>query len=170
MDTDTERFVRLGEVSGVYGIQGWVKIHSFTEPRTNLIDFSCWLLDHEQRQWPVEIEAARTAGKHLIAKIGGIDDRDAARALIGAGIGVARSALPACAPGEYYWADLEGLRVRNVDGHEIGRVERLMATGANDVLVLDGDRMIPFVSGQTIVRVDLEGGEIIVDWDPSYWE
>lgn len=170
MAIDPERIVRLGEVCGVHGVRGWIKILSFTEPRTNLLDYPTWFLDREQGRLPVSIEAARESGKHLIAKLSGVDDRDAAKALIGAAIGVARSALPPCAPGEFYWADLEGLDVRGTDGRLLGCVDRLMATGANDVIVLDSGKMIPFVQGQTVRRIDLDAGEISVDWDASYWE
>ena len=170
MGSDSERLVRLGEISGVYGVRGWVKLHSYTEPRSNLIEYSHWLLDNGRRRWSVEVEAARAAGKQLLAKISGVDDRDLARDLIGTAIHVARSSLPACEPDEYYWADLEGLKVVNTAGLELGRVERLFATGANDVIDLGGQRLIPFVADRTVVAIDIELGQIVVDWDPSYWE
>jgi len=145
---------------------------SFTEPRTNLLEYPDWLLDQNGRQRTVKLEAAREAGKRLIAKLAGIDDRDAAAELTGAEIGVQRSAMPPCLPGEYYWTDLEGLAVKNLAGEPLGTVDRLIATGANDVLVLTagGERMIPFVEGEIVRRVDLDVGEIIVDWEKSFWE
>jgi 16S rRNA processing protein RimM len=167
------RVVRLGEVCGVYGVKGWVKVLSFTEPRTNLFDYPVWLLAKgEQPATETTVEATRVAGKHLIAKLSGCDDRDQAFGLIGTDIMIPRSALPPCAPGEYYWADLVGLSVVTTAGVELGRVLRLVATGANDVLVLDGgeEQMIPFVQGSVVTSVDLEAGRIVVDWDPSYWE
>lgn len=172
MSADSDRVVRLGEISGVHGVRGWVKVLSFTEPRSNLLDYSTWQLEQGSHQLEVKVEAARESGKRLIAKLHGFDDRDAAAELIGASIAVRRSALPALAPGEYYWADLEGLAVRNVDGVQLGRVERLMATGANDVLVLDGggERLIPYIEGETVRSVDIEAGEIVVDWEASYWD
>lgn len=170
MSRDADRVVRLGEICGVHGVRGWVKLRSFTEPRDRLLDYTDWLLDTPGAQGTATLEAGRASGKHLIAKLAGVDDRDAAAALVGAGIGVRRSALPPCEPGEYYWTDLEGLAVRSAAGEWLGRVERLLATGANDVLVLDGERMIPFVAGRVVRSVDLDAGEIIVDWDLSYWE
>jgi 16S rRNA processing protein RimM len=127
-------------------------------------------LDGENRE--VQVEAAQASGKRLIAKIAGIDDRDAAAELIGAMIEVPRSELPPLAPDEFYWADLEGLAVINRAGERLGTVSRVMATGANDVLILDGSaaRMIPFVANGIVLRVDLAAGEIVVDWDQSYWE
>jgi 16S rRNA processing protein RimM len=172
VSADTDRFIRLGEICGVYGIKGWVKLLSFTDPRGNLLQYPKWLLERGDRREPFAVEASREGGKILTAKLAGIDDREAAAALMGAGIVVPRESLPECAPGEYYWADLVGLSVQSRSGEHLGRVERLIATGANDVLVLDGDggRMIPFVQGDVVIDVDLAGGVIVVDWDRSYWE
>jgi 16S rRNA processing protein RimM len=167
---DSERIVRLGEIAGVYGVRGWVKVLSFTEPRSNLFDYTDWLLDRAGRCRSVRLEAGREKGRSLVAKLAGVDDRDAALALIGTGIAVRRSELPEPAAGEFYWADLEGLEVRTTAGEVLGRVERLVATGANDVLVLDGERMIPFVRGPIVSDIDLAAGRIVVDWDASYWE
>lgn len=170
MSADSERAVRLGEIAGVHGVRGWVKVHSFTRPRANLTRYPDWLLETAGRQRAVRVEACRVSGRNLIAKLGGVDDRDAAFELIGAGISVRRSALPALAPGEYYWADLEGLAVVAASGERFGTVLGLIATGANDVLVLDGERLIPFVPDETVKSVDLEAGQIVVDWQTSYWE
>jgi len=172
VSAESDRVVRLGQISGVHGVQGWVKVMSFTEPRTNLLDYRDWLLTSDGTNRSVRVEAGQESGKRLIAKIAGVDDRDAARELIGAMIGVPRSALPPLAPDEYYWADLEGLAVMNVDGQRLGAVSRVMATGANDVLILDGSdrKLIPFVANTIVQRVDIAAGEIIVDWDESYWE
>lgn len=156
----------------MHGVQGWVKVLSFTEPRTNLLDYRDWLLTYDGGQHAVHVEAGQESGKRLIAKIAGVDDRDAAVELIGAMIEVSRSAMPPLAPDEYYWADLEGLTVINLAGERLGSVNRVMATGANDVLILDGSdrRMIPFVANKIVQRVDLAAGEIVVDWDASFWE
>lgn len=172
MSAETDRIVRLGEVTGAHGVKGWIKVHSFTEPRTNLLDYPHWLIDRDDGWHAFTVESAQEAGRRLIVKLTGIDDRDAAAALAGSSVGVRRSAMPEPGPGEYYWADLEGLAVRNLEGTTLGTVERLIATGANDVLVLAGGsgRMIPFVEGDTVREVDLANGEILVDWDPSYWE
>jgi len=172
VSAQSDRVVRLGEITGVHGVKGWLKVHSFTEPRTNLFEYPDWLLEDGTGQRVAVLEAARESGKRLIVKLVGIDDRETAEELTGAVIGVPRSAMPPCAPGEFYWADLEGLAVRNIAGDRLGTVARLIATGANDVLVLEGkaERMIPFVPGETVRRVDLDAGEIVVDWDVSYWE
>jgi 16S rRNA processing protein RimM len=162
-----EKRVILGRISGVYGVKGWVKVHSFTEPRENIVGFDHWILEHGARPERVELEAGRSQGKHIGAKLRGIDDRDAAGRLVGADISVARGALPTCGPGEYYWTDLEGLAVHSVEGEPLGVVDHLIETGAHDVLVLagDGERLIPFVVPDVVRRVDLDAGVIVVDWD-----
>lgn len=171
MTTSTHRAVRLGHIAGVHGVRGWVKVHSFTEPRDNIVRFGRWTLTQAGRQWQVGLEDGRSQGKNVLVKLEGVDDREAASALIGAEILVDRGSLPGCAPGEYYWADLEGLVVEGADGTVLGRVDHLIATGAHDVLVLDGgdDRMIPFVLDDVVAEVDLEAGRIVVNWDASYW-
>jgi 16S rRNA processing protein RimM len=171
VSAETDRVIQLGEITGAHGVKGWVRVQSFTDPKSNLLGYGTWLLDRGGEWQSVAVEAARESGRRLIAKLANIEDRDAAAGLAGTAIGVRRSSMPAPAPNEYYWADLEGLAVRNLGGHVLGTVDRLVATGANDVLVLAGDdqKMIPFESA--IVRsVDFGTGEIIVDWDPGYWE
>jgi 16S rRNA processing protein RimM len=164
--------VTLGRISGLYGVNGWVKVYSYTEPRENIVDYATWILEHDGEERRVEVEAGRSQGKNVVAKLRGVDDRDAARSWIGADIAVDRQALPALESGEYYWVDLEGLAVRNTRGETLGEVDHLMATGANDVIVLRGaeERMIPFVAGDVVVEVDLEGGVIVVDWESSFWD
>ncbi|MDX1562231.1 MAG: ribosome maturation factor RimM [Gammaproteobacteria bacterium] len=172
MSKDPDRVVKLGYVAGVYGVKGWLKIHSFTEPRENLAGYRDLLFEQAGRQDPFVVESSKSTSKNLLIKLAGIDDRDAAAALIGAEIAVPRSALPDCAPGEYYWADLEGLTVRSQQGHVLGTVERLLATGANDVLVLSGgpNRLIPFVLDRIVLDIDLARGQIVVDWEESFWD
>jgi 16S rRNA processing protein RimM len=167
-----KNLVRLGRISGVHGIKGWVKIYSYTEPRDNIVRFDTWLLEQNGTTESVELEAGDSHGKNVLAKLRGVADRDQAERLIGAEISVERAALPPCGPGEYYWADLEGLTVRAAGGKELGVVDHMLATGAHDVLVLEGDgsRLIPFVMGEIVQDVDLDAGVIVVDWDESFWE
>jgi 16S rRNA processing protein RimM len=119
-----------------------------------------------------EIDSAQghEQGKGMVAKLSGCDDRDAAVALVGAEIRIPRSALPKPKRGEFYWADLEGLDVVTVDGAPLGKVSHLFATGANDVLVVSGERerLIPYVTGQFVKKVDLDAGCITVDWDEDF--
>jgi 16S rRNA processing protein RimM len=171
-DSTTDRPVRLGHVVGVHGVKGWLKIHSFTEPRENVVRFEEWTLAQAARRWRARLEAGRGQGPSVLAKLEGIDDRDAAIALIGAEIYVDRASLPGLGPREYYWTDLEGLEVHGRDGSVLGRVDHLIATGAHDVMVLDGrpGRLIPFVLDDIVTDVDLDAGRLVVDWDATYWD
>jgi 16S rRNA processing protein RimM len=172
MDATSDNWVSVGHISGVYGVRGWVKVHSYTEPRDNIVRFTEWRLAQPGSSWSVALEDGRSHGKSVLAKLDGIDDRDRAAELIGAQISVERAALPPCEPGEYYWADLEGLAVRSEAGEWLGTVDHLLATGAHDVLVMreDARRMIPFVMDKVVRDVDLERGVIVVSWDASFWE
>jgi len=167
-----EKLVTLGRISGAYGIKGWVKIRSYTRQRDDIARFKDWILEKREGTQRVAVESSRPQGRDVVAKLAGIDDRDAARELAGAAVMVERAALPACAPGEYYWADLEGLSVRTVAGDELGTIDHLLAMPAHDMLVLAGPeaRLIPFVAGRIVRRVDLDAGVVVVEWDRSYWD
>jgi 16S rRNA processing protein RimM len=166
----TEKLVVLGRIGAAHGVSGWVKVHSYTEPRDNIIALTPWVLRGAREIRTAEIEDARSSGRSVVVKLVGVDDRDRAATLSGSEIVVPRGRLPPCEPGEYYWADLEGLEVRDPRGAVLGEVDHLLATGSNDVLVLrgDGERMIPFVVGKVIRSVDLEAGVIIADWAIDY--
>ena len=160
--------VALGYISAVHGIKGWVKVHSWTRPMEAILDYQPWLLGDQQKS--VKLLDGRKQGKGLVACLPGIEDREQAITLVGQQIFVRRDQMPATAENEYYWSDLEGLEVHTTEGELLGKVERLMETGANDVLVIRGQRehLVPFVQGQYVTRVDLDGGLIEVDWDPDF--
>lgn len=160
--------VALGYVSSVHGVRGWVKIHSWTRPMESILKYQPWLLGEEKK--PVKILDGRIQGKGLAVLLPGFEDREQAASLVGTQIFVRRDQLPATAKDEYYWSDLEGLEVITTSGQSLGRVAKLMETGANDVLVVRGDRerLVPFIQGQYVTRVDLDGGVIAVDWDPEF--
>ncbi len=162
--------VVIGRISGLYGVRGWLRIFSYTDPRENVIDYSPWLVNIDGQWQPMKVVTGRTQGKSVVVNLAGYDDRDAAVTLLGKDIAVRREQLAAPAPGEYYWADLEGLRVVTNAGVELGTVDHLFQTGANDVVVVKGDRerLIPFVQGEVILNVDLQQGVMKVDWDPDY--
>ena len=158
----------LGYISAVHGIKGWVKVHSWTRPLEAILEYQPWLLGEDKR--PVKIVDGRKQGKGVVALLPGFQNREQAVTLVGTQIFVRRDQLPATQANEYYWSDLEGLDVHTTEGQVLGRVEKLMETGANDVLVVCGNRahLIPFIQGQYVKRVDLEAGLIEVDWDPEF--
>jgi 16S rRNA processing protein RimM len=166
----TRKLITLGRVSGVFGVKGWLKIRSFTEPPGNIADYPDWILRSKGVETTFRVESGREHGGGVIAKLVGLDDRDQALAFRGAEILIERARLPRLAPDEYYWTDLEGLEVRTPEGVVLGKVDHLLATGGNDVLVVHGERerLVPFVLGSVIARVDLEGGVIVADWPPDF--
>jgi 16S rRNA processing protein RimM len=171
MDGADGKFVLLGKIVGVHGVRGELKLESYTEPRTQIFRYQPWLLRSASGERTIAGGHGRTQGKGLVGELPGVADRDAAVALIGTEIWVTRAALPAPKPGEYYWSDLEGTEVVTVEGVALGRVSHLIATGANDVLIVrDGERerLIPFLVGSYVTSVDLQGGRLTVDWDPEF--
>lgn len=169
----SDRLIVLGHVCGVFGVRGWLKVFSETDPPENIFHYSPWLLRGSGASHPpteVPLISGQRHGKGLIAQLHGCCDRDRAASLVGSQILVRRSQLPRPGPDEFYWADLEGLDVQSSTGSRLGQVSRLLATGANDVLVVEGERerLIPFVWDQVILDIDFERGLIRVDWDPDF--
>lgn len=170
----------VGKISGVYGVKGWVKVHSNTDPREGITRYNPWYIQrgsHGKGEWrEIRVQHGRCQAKTVIAKLEGVDDRDAAMQLIGATIAIRRDQLPALGKDEFYWRDLIGLRVINKEGVELGSVRRLMETGANDVLVVSSgehdagqrEHLIPWIPGQAVLDVDLERGRMRVDWDEDF--
>ncbi|TAA41599.1 ribosome maturation factor RimM [Pseudoxanthomonas winnipegensis] len=171
MSENATRRILLGRVVGAFGVRGQAKIESWTEPREAIFRYQPWTLrDAAGRERELSGVRGKPSGKHLIASFPGVEDRDAVEAMVGLEIAVPRSALPPSQPDEYYWVDLEGLRVINADGRDFGTVSHLFSTGANDVLVARGDkdRLIPFIQPDFVTRVDFEAGVVGVDWDPEF--
>jgi 16S rRNA processing protein RimM len=166
---DTGRkLVELGHVSGVHGVRGWLKIHSLTEPREAIFEYQPWLLGKSLQA--TRVRQGKKHGNRLIALLENIDDREQAEGLVNEPIAVYRDQFPELPDDRYYWTDLLGLSVVLEDGRELGKIDNMLATGANDVMVVRGDkeRLVPFVQGQYVTSVDLDGGIIVVDWDPDF--
>ena len=167
----SQRMITVGRLHGAFGVRGEVKLESYTAPERAIADYQPWTLrDARGNERVCEGAKVREGGKGLVASVPGIADRDAADALRGVEVLVPRSVLPAPAPGQYYWVDLEGLRVVNLDGVEFGTVSHVFNNGANDVLVTHGERerMIPFVQPDFVTAVDVEAGVITVGWDADF--
>jgi len=160
--------VPLGHISGVHGLKGWIKVHSWTHPRVAILDYQPWLLGQEQN--PVRISEGRLQGKNIVALLPGCVNAEQAKAQVGLEIAVFRDQMPELSTDVFYWTDLEGLSVVTKEGAELGHIERMMETGAHDVIVVAGDRerLIPFVWGQYVISVDLDAGQLVVDWDPDF--
>ncbi len=173
--------VVIGCIGAVYGVKGWLKIQSYTENPEDIFSYSPWYLQssaaRQQSEQAVTVVEWRRHNKGLIALIDGINDRDEASRLTGMEISIAADELPALAEDEFYWRDLIGMRVKNKQGYDMGVVEQIMPTAANDVLVVSAnsndafgksERLIPFVQSQYILAVDNDNQLIQVDWPADF--
>ena len=142
-------------------------MYSYTEPREAVLNYDRWLLSGNNGWQEATVAEGQRHGKTVIVRINGYDDRDQAAGLIGTEIGVPRDELPETDSDHYFWSDLEGLCVVHRDGTELGKVDHLLETGANDVMVVKGEteRLVPFVMDKVVLGVDLAKGEIRVDWE-----
>ena len=158
--------VELGRVDGAFGVQGWIRLTSYTRPPEGIFAYRGWRIGDEPR----EVLEGRRQGNSLVARLAGLSGREAAAALRGAAIEVDRAELPKAPAGTYYWADLLGCVVANEQGVKLGKLQSLFSTGAQDVMVVRGDRerLIPFVSGPIVKAVDLGKREITVDWGEEF--
>lgn len=174
------QWLGLGRLGAPHGIRGWVKLHSYTQPKENIQDYRYFLTrpaeDGQVAETKLDIDQIKPHGKGLIAHVKGYDDPEKSRALTGLEIGVDGSELPALDSDEYYWHELQGLQVINASGQLLGRVTTLLETGANDVLVVDPiagsiddrQRLIPWLPEQVVTDVDRQAGILRVDWESDW--
>ncbi|VAW93979.1 16S rRNA processing protein RimM [hydrothermal vent metagenome] len=176
---DSEKLV-LGGISGVFGVKGWVKVFSETDPRENILSYSPWFVEVNKQWQAFKLVDGKKHGKAIIAQLEGINDRDQAETLKRARIAINASQLPATSENEFYWRDLKTCQVVNQVGYEFGQVVDILETGANDVLVVRSSKvknesngkakefLIPYLWQRVILKVDLDAGLIEVDWEPDY--
>lgn len=169
MVANDDRIVTLGKIVGTFGVKGWIKVNSFTEPLSNILDYEVWQVSSACGWSAMRVEDGRETGKGIQAKLAGLDNPEDARLRIGAQIGVHRSEMPAPQAGEYYWSDLEGLEASNVEGEVLGRIDHFRTTPAGTVVVIQGrqEQWVPFVK-ERIVKVDIAAGRVVIDW-PVDW-
>ena len=158
--------VELGRVIGAFGIKGWIRLLSYTQPHDQILRYRRWTL--AGREW--KVVEGHAQGGSVVASLEGLTDRDAAAALNGATIAVERSALPKPKRGEFYWTDVLGGEVISTTGAKLGTLQGVTSNGAQDVMVVMGERerLIPAVSGAIVKTVDRETREIVVEWEPEY--
>ncbi len=170
----SEEFIPVGKISGAFGVKGWVKVYSFTDPRTNILQYSPLFLSRQGEWIEIKLSGGHLQGKGVVMGIANVTDRDQVQPLIGAELAIRKTQLEPAGEDEFYWADLVGLEVLNLEGDSLGHVDHLLETGANDVLVLKADeqnkeeRLIPFVMDDIVKLVDLDNGLIRVDWGKDY--
>lgn len=170
---NASEYIPVGKISGVFGVKGWVKVFSFTEPRDNILEYKP-LYVYRHGDWvPVDTNGGQLQGKAVVMSLENVIDRDQAMALIGSELAIKRSQLIEAEDDEFYWADLIGLSVVNTEEQLLGQVDHLLETGANDVLVVNGiepgtQYLIPFVLEKVVLSVDLDSKQIRVDWQTDY--
>ena len=159
----------VGHITGLQGLQGWVRVFSDTSPRENIIEYSPWMLQSENGTSTVEVQG-RLQGRLVLAKLSGIETREQAAELIGNKIYIWPEQLPELDQDEYYWSDLIGMQVESTQFEAFGRVDDMLETGANDVMVVKGDRerLIPFVMDDVVTEVDLANRRIVVEWQADF--
>ncbi len=166
----------IGRITAVFGIKGWLKVYSYTDPLDGILDYRNWTAIFEGKRIPLEVEEGRRQGPGIVVKLKGIDDRNVAATYCGFDIVVPQSELPDLPEGEYYWYQLEGMRVETVSGEILGVVGHMIETGSNDVLVVKSsaesidqkERLIPYLPDKVVRSVDLLSELIVVDWDVEF--
>jgi 16S rRNA processing protein RimM len=172
----SDEMLSLGRISAAYGIKGWIKVYSFTDPIDNITSYNPWYLKRSIGWEEFAVLESRRQGKGIVVRLANCETRDDAEGFIGTEIAVPASELVELDDGEFYWNQLQGLVVINTENKRFGVVHDLLETGANDVLVVQADaasideqeRLVPYVMDQVIKSIDLESGEIIIDWDASW--
>jgi 16S rRNA processing protein RimM len=155
--------VELGRVVGVFGVRGWIRLRSHTVPPEGILRYRRWHI--AGREW--QVADGHAQGETVVAGLEGLEDRDAALALRGSTVEVARSALPKPKKGEFYWTDVLGSEVVSTTGAKLGTLGSVTSNGAQDVMVVTGERqrLIPFVVGPIVKSVDPAAKQIIVEWE-----
>jgi len=172
METSDE-FVTVGKISGVFGVKGWMKIFSFTEPRGNILSYSPIYMSRKGEWVEMEVSGGRTQGKGVVMGLVNVTDPDQVLPLIGSELAIKSSQLKPTTKDEYYWSQLIGLTVVNMSDETLGQVDSLLETGAHDVLLVKNketktEQLIPYVMEEVIQLIDLDKGIIQVDWELDY--
>jgi 16S rRNA processing protein RimM len=169
MTQDSEKLVTVAQVGAVNGIRGELRLNIFSEDPASLVKYQTWYINFGKGWQKAQPLSFRKVGSGLLIKFSDCDDRDLARRYTNALLAVSRDELPEPEAGEHYWADLEGMRVITTGNVELGVVDHLFETGANDVMVVKGERerLLPYIE-QVIIKVDQQQRQITVDWDPDF--
>ena len=179
MTTNTaaaDKRVVLGKFGKVHGIKGWLRLNSFTVPPANILDYAELHTELSGELRLLRIDASREQQKGLLVHIEGFDTPEDARLITGCEVWVQSADMPELEAGSFYWHQLQGLQVVNLQGQIYGSVQRLMETGANDVLVVrptaescdDRERLIPYLPDRVVKEVSVEEQRIVVDWEADY--
>jgi len=165
---EDDKKIYLGKITGVHGIKGWLKIQSFSSPPENILNYPQWIINNQGKEDFYSIEQGRKQKNTIVVKLEKINDRNTAESLINSKIQILRSDFPKLSNENYYWSDLVGLSILSSEDKVIGKVESLIETGANDVMVINTSKderiLIPFVMHEVIQEVNVELKYIKIDW------
>lgn len=169
----TKKKVLVGVIGKPYGVKGWVKVNSYTEPVSNILAYQPWYIEAPGKTSPltlIEIMDSRLHGQHILVLFKNSTTPESVCRYTNCKIYVDRGKFFPLAEQEYYWADLEGLKVYTCENTYLGIIQAIFATGANDVLVITDKKrhLIPFLLNKTIKSIDLESKTMIVDWDTEF--
>ncbi|WP_028388584.1 ribosome maturation factor RimM [Legionella fairfieldensis] len=169
MNKNTE-WVIVGRFGRVHGVKGFITVHSFTEPRDNILRYSDWHIYLDKQWQPLHVLHVEVNDKSILAQVEGYCEREQVADLTNVEIAISRNQLPSLKHGEYYWYQLMGMQVMNQHGQLLGNITGIMPTGANDVLIVEGEKryLIPYLPSQFVLDVDTSQGIITVDWDVDF--
>lgn len=165
-----ESFIIVGQLGKTYGVAGWLKLNSFTSPFDNILDYDPWYYQKDGKWVVLPVIDKQLQGNYIVVHLENINSPEAARLKTGTDIAIQRSQLPKLSKDEYFWCDLVGLNVITTTSLALGVVDRLFDSGANDILVIQGEKehLIPYIKNHFIVQVNLPERLITVDWDPDF--
>ena len=157
----------MGRIRAPHGLKGWIKIQPFTQETQGLLDYPEWWVGSGDEWQQHRISESAVHGSTVVARLEGFTNREAAAGLRGKDIAVPRAVMPQNQEGEFYWNDLVGMEIFHRDARKLGLVTKILETGANTVLVVQGDKelLVPFIE-DVIVSVDLKARMVIVEWEP----
>lgn len=183
----------VGKFGKTFGVHGWIKVNSFTQQPTDIVEFTPWFISFDKTTWKEMIIAAwEMKGENIIVQLPGITTPETAQSYTNQYIAINREQLPKLKSNEIYWEELIGVSVTNTSGVEFGKIIQMLATGSNDVLIVREEesgendtskkdkeekgaksrltareRYIPYL--KTVVKkVDLNNKKMLVDWDENF--
>lgn len=160
----------VGRFGRVHGIKGYITIISFTEPRDNIFTYK-HLHAYISKQWqPLKFTEQEITVKNLLVRVDGYPECNQAANLTNIDIGILKQDLPGLRSDEYYWHELIGMSVITKQDIVLGKVVDMLSTGANDVLIVEGERrhLIPYLPDQFVINISRDEQRIIVDWDKDF--
>ncbi|MBT3277588.1 MAG: ribosome maturation factor RimM [Candidatus Thioglobus sp.] len=167
-NTNNKRLL-IGQINGLFGVQGWVKLFSYANPRKNILSYKPWHIEVDGVWTTLEAIKGREQGKTIVAQLKGVNDREVARNYIGTELYIERSQLPKLPEGKYYWDELTNLEVINTNNILLGKISYMVDTGSNSVMVINGDNehWVPYIE-PFLISIDMDKRQILVDWDENF--